>query len=278
MSDAYLPHPARVVERIQETPTVFTLRLELMDPQAREAYVFHPGQFNMVYLPGAGEVPISIVSDPQDPHLLDHTIRAVGRVTHGLARLRAGDQIGLRGPYGRGWPLGDLHGRDVVILTGGLGCAPVVGAIRYVLRRRRHYGRLVIMQGVKHPDDLLWRRQYEAWAAQPDTQVLLAADQAAKGGWPWYTGRILDLVDEADFDTRRCAVLLCGPEPMMVAGVRVFLDRGVPAEALWLSMERNMQCALGHCGHCQYGPDFVCRQGPVFCYHDIRDRLGRRGY
>ena len=278
MRDPYLPRPARVVERRQESPTIFTLRLELQDPSEREAYVFHPGQFNMVYLPGAGEVPISIVSDPQDPHLLDHTIRAVGRVTHGLAQVRAGEQIGLRGPYGWGWPLQESQGRDIVVLTGGLGCAPVVGAIRYVLRRRRQFGRLVIMQGVKHADDLIWRGSYQAWAAQPHTQVLLAADQAPEGEWPWYTGRVLDLIDQAEFDPHHCTVMMCGPEPMMWAGVDALLNRGVAAEDLWLSMERNMQCALGHCGHCQYGADFVCRHGPVFCYHDIRDRLGRRGF
>ncbi len=278
MNDPYLPQPARILERIQESPTVFTLRLELLDPQRRQRYLFHPGQFNMVYLPGAGEVPISIVSDPQDPHLLDHTIRAVGRVTHGLAHLRSGDQLGLRGPFGRGWPLAQAQGHDLVIVTGGLGCAPLVGVIRYVLRRRAQFGRLVILQGVKHADDLIWRSQYETWARQPATQVLLAADQAPKGRWPWHTGRVLDLLDQARFDPQRSLAFLCGPEPMMVAAVQALRRRQMPAQAIWLSMERNMQCAVGHCGHCQYGPDFLCREGPVFCYADIQDRLGQPGY
>ncbi len=277
MSQPYLPAEARVIERVQECRGVFTLRLELTDPGLRARYGFAPGQFNMVYLYGVGEVPISIVSDPEDAHLLDHTIRALGRVTRGLAALPTGARLGIRGPYGRGWPLEAAEGRDVVLVTGGLGCAPVVSVINYILRRRQRYGRLVVMQGVKHSNDLIWREKYERWARLPDTQVLLASDEAAPN-WPYQVGVVTVLFDQAQIDWADCTVMMCGPERMMQASARDLIGRGVPEAALWLSMERNMQCAVGHCGHCQFGGRFVCRDGPVFPYPQIKPLFGQVGF
>jgi NAD(P)H-flavin reductase len=271
-----LPSVACVIERIQESPTIFTLRLRFADPAQQTAYRFSPGQFNMLCLYGVGEVPISVISDPDDAQLFDHTIRALGRVTRGLAALQAGDTLGIRGPYGQGWPLAQAEGQDVVIITGGLGCAPTVAVINYILRRRERYGRLTLVQGVKHSDDLLWRERYETWATAPSTQVLIAADQAAPL-WPWHVGHATELLDRIEVDPARTLAMLCGPEGMMLAGVARLRARGLPAESMWLSMERNMQCAIGHCGHCQFGPKFVCRDGPVFRYSEIQQLLGVHG-
>jgi NAD(P)H-flavin reductase len=271
---------AVVVERVDESPTIFTLRLRFRDPERQRQYCFRPGQFNMLYLFGVGEIPISIVSDPGDDcdtvTCLDHTIRIVGRVTRGMARLQAGDSIGIRGPYGRGWPLEKAKDRDVVIITGGLGCAPSVSVIEYIIKRRPDYGRLTVIQGVKHFNDLLWHDRYDRWAAEPDTHVLLAADH---GGpiWPWHTGPVTDLFDRIHLVPEQTLVMLCGPEGMMKASIQHLVPRGVAEDAIWLSMERNMQCALGQCGHCQYQRYFVCRDGPVFCYADISDIFGIRG-
>lgn len=272
----YLPREAEVVERLQESPSIFTLRLGLTDREARESFAFAPGQFNMVYLYGVGEVAISIVSDPQGPQLLDHTIRAVGRVTRGLQRLAPGDRLGLRGPFGRGWPLDRAVGKDVLVVTGGLGCAPVMAVINYILMRRERFGRLTIVQGVKHAEDLIWRERYSYWHSLPQVEVLIAADQ---GGalWPHHVGRVTEVFDGVDV-TPRTVVMLCGPEPMMVAAVRLLSARGIRDEDIWLSMERNMQCAVGHCGHCQFGADFICRDGPVFGYPEVKALLGRRGF
>jgi len=272
-----LPHEAEVVERIEETSTIFTLRLRFTDPVIRGQYRFIPGQFNMLYLYGVGEIPISIVSDPLDAHMLDHTIRNVGRVTAGFAQLKAGDRIGVRGPFGRGWPMQQAEGKNVVVITGGLGCAPVVSVIHYVLRRREQFHRLIIMQGVKHGDDLIWREQYEAWSKLPDTQVLLAADQ---GGplWPWRVGNVSMLFDEAHLNGYESVVMMCGPEGMMLASIPELRKRGVADEHIWLSMERNMQCGAGKCGHCQHGGHFVCKDGPVFALPDIAPLLGVRGF
>lgn len=277
MTSPYLPHEAEVVERRQESDSVFTLRLRFTDPRVHERYQFQPGQFNMLYLHGVGEVPISIVSDPEDEQLYDHAVRAVGRVTRGLSALKAGDRIGVRGPFGRGWPMDQLPGKDLLLVTGGLGCAPVVSVINYVMRRCDLYGRVVIMQGVKHSDDLIWRESYEQWQDCHNTQVLLAANEAGPG-WPWATGLVTSLFEQAKFDASSCKALLCGPEGMMFAAIDELAKRGVPEPDIWLSMERNMQCAIGHCGHCQYGPRFVCKDGPVFCYPEIKGLHGVQGF
>jgi NAD(P)H-flavin reductase len=275
--DAGPPHAATVVARTQESPGIFTLQLRLDDAAAQAAYRFAPGQFNMLYLYGVGEVPISIMSDPEERALIGHTIRAQGRVTQGLARLQAGDRVGLRGPFGRGWPLQEVSGCDIVLVTGGLGCAPVVSVIHYVLRRRERFGKLVIIQGVKHADDLIWREQYDRWATQPDTQVLVAASEGA-AFWPWHVGRVTELFGLANFDPNCAMAMMCGPEGMMRAAADSLLARGLPASRLYLSMERNMQCAVGRCGHCQFGGAFVCRDGPVFSWAEVGDLLAHRGY
>jgi sulfhydrogenase subunit gamma (sulfur reductase) len=277
MSNPYLPWEAEILETIQESPGLFTLRLQLTDQEVQQRYSFEPGQFNMLYLHGVGEVPISIVSDPKDETIIDHTIRAVGRVTRGLAQLKAGDRIGLRGPYGRGWPMHEAEQRDVVVITGGLGCAPVVSVINYISRRRERFGHLNIVQGVKHSSDFIWRERYDEWRALPDTNVLLAAD-AGEALWPWHVGHVTDLFDQLSFDPARVSVMMCGPEGMMRVVVKHMLAAGVGKCEMWLSMERNMQCALGHCGHCQYGEKFICRDGPVFCYEQVEELFEVKGF
>jgi NAD(P)H-flavin reductase len=277
MIDAGAPHAATVVARTQESPSIFTLQLRLNDAAAQTAYRFAPGQFNMLYLPGVGEVAISIMSDPEERNGIGHTIRAAGRVTRGLAALQPGDQLGLRGPFGRGWPLQEVGGRDVVLVLGGLGCAPVVSVIHYVLKRRERYGKLVIIQGVKHTEDLIWREQYSHWATLPDTQVLVAADEGA-ALWPWHVGRVTEMFGLARFNPERAAAMMCGPEGMMRVAAEHLVARGLSESNLYLSMERNMQCAVGRCGHCQLGGSFVCRDGPVYSWDQVKALLAHRGF
>lgn len=273
----YAPHEAIILERIQEAPNLFTIRLKLTDSEIQDAYEFQPGQFNMLYLYGVGEVAISIVSDPEDSHIIDHTIRVVGRVTHGMNNLKAGDRIGLRGPYGRGWPVQESKNSDIVVVTGGLGCAPVVSVINYIEQRREDYGRLNIVQGVKHTSDFIWKERYEHWRKLADTKVLLAAD-VGEALWPWHVGPVTSLFDQLEFNPDNVTVMMCGPEGMMRVVCDHMLDKSVSAENLYLSMERNMQCAIGHCGHCQYGEKFICKDGPVFSYDRIRDLFETKGF
>lgn len=277
MNNPYLPYEVEIVDRIQETPHVYTLRLKFCDPEQHAQYRFMPGQFNMLYLHGVGEVPISIVSDPEDDQLFDHTIRSVGRVTDAMARLQKGERLGIRGPFGRGWPVEEAKGHDLLLATGGLGCAPVLSVINYVMRRREEYGQLVIMQGVKHADDLFWRESYNHWNKLAHTQVLLAANEGGDA-WPWHIGRVTELMLQAELNVSNTMAMMCGPEGMMISVIKELQKRGVPEHLQWLSMERNMQCAVGHCGHCQFGGKFICKQGPVFSYPEVKDLLGRSGF
>jgi sulfhydrogenase subunit gamma (sulfur reductase) len=276
MSDRNIPIEGVVVNRVEESPTIFTLSLRLMDRKDQESRDFLPGQFNMLYLFGVGEIPVSVNIDADEPGLLQHTIRKVGRVTKGFAELQPGDRIGVRGPFGRGWPLDRCEGKDMLIVTGGLGCAPVLPVIKYMMHHRSRFGRITILQGVKHSEDMIWREHYEQWSRLPDTEVRLAADVAGPQ-WKGLVGKVTGLFDQLDFDFSNSMIMMCGPEPMMLASIRQLRERGVSADDIWLSMERNMQCAVGHCGHCQYGERFICTDGPVFPLTELVHLLGEGG-
>lgn len=276
MRHGLMPYEAEVVERHDETPDLFSLQLRLSDPALQAEYRFAPGQFNMLYLPGMGEVPISIVSDPEDRHVINHTIRKVGSITGNLGQLKVGARLGLRGPYGRGWPIDQAEGTDLVVVTGGLGCAPSVSFIEYALRRRARYGHIHIIQGVKHANDFIWKERYEHWRSYPHVDVWLTAD-TGNTLWPGKVGPVTQFFDQLDIDPGRTSVVICGPEGMMNAVVRDMRQRTVPDTQIWLSMERNMQCALGSCGRCQLGAKFVCRDGPVFNVAEIAPYWGHQG-
>ena len=263
---------ARIVEHRVEAEDIHTFTMRFTDTARRRAYRFAAGQFNMLYAYGVGEVPISIVSDPDQPALLEHTIRAAGRVTTVMARWKVGDLAGVRGPYGRGWPMEASRGRDVVVVTGGLGCAPVVGVIEYIFRRRDDYGTLHILHGVKTPHDLLYRERFHAWRQHPRTKVYLAADRP-DANWHYRVGVVTDLFDEVTAEPS-AIVMMCGPEVMMRYAVRALRAKGISEENVYLSMERHMQCAIGLCGHCQFGPHFVCKDGPVFQYAAVKRLFG----
>ena len=275
-ANPYLIQPATIVEKIREAEDIATYRLRFVDEQARRSYRFAAGQFNMIYLFGVGEVAISVVSDPDEPESLDHTIRAVGRVTKAIAQLQPGDELGIRGPFGHGWPLEAIRGKDIVIVTGGLGCAPVVGAIEYVFRRRSQYGSVKILHGVKTPHDLLFRERFDAWRRQPDTQVLLTSDQPDKT-WHYHVGVVTELFEQVAVDPARTVVLMCGPEIMMRLGAPILIKRGVRAAAIYVSLERHMECGIGLCGHCQLGPYFLCKDGPVMSYDRVAGFFGQSG-
>lgn len=276
MVNPYVIHPAMIVERIREAEDINTYRLQLVDEETRSQFRFKAGQFNMVYLFGVGEVAISIVSDPDEPEVLDHTIRTVGRVTKAIADLQPGETLGIRGPFGEGWPLEEAKGRNVVIVTGGLGCAPVVGAIEYIFRRRAQYGSIKILHGVKTPHDLLYRERFDRWRRAPDTEVLLTSDQPDKT-WSYHIGVVTELFEHVTNDPAKSIVLMCGPEIMMRLGVPILLRQGIPATAMYVSLERHMECGIGLCGHCQMGPYFVCKDGPVMRYDRVERWLGRTG-
>ena len=272
----YLIYPATIIDKRQETDHIVTFRMQLDESSLRKRFCFNAGQFNMLYAFGVGEVAISIVSDPDEPEFLDHTIRIVGRVTHVIGRMNKGDSLGIRGPFGQGWPMNEGKGNDVLIITGGLGCAPVVGAIEYMFRRREEYGSIKILHGVKAPKDLLYRERFEAWSRHPNTEVFLASDEPGTM-WHDHVGVVTELFDHIDSNPEQTVVLMCGPEIMMRMAVKKLTQLGIPQHSIYVSLERHMECGIGLCGHCQLGPYFLCKDGPVMRYDAIASFLGKTG-
>ncbi len=270
-----LPEPARIVEKRTFGSELHAYRLRLCDSAARPRFDFVPGQFNMVYVPGVGEVAISISSDPAEEEL-EHTIRIVGRTTRVIEGFGVGDVLGIRGPFGRGWPLQEARWHDVLVVTGGLGCAPVTGAIDFMFRRRASYGRISILHGVKKPADLAHRDRFDLWRREPNTHVALTSDTPERH-WRDRTGVVTELFEEVEIDPNTTVVMMCGPEAMMRTAIGILRKRGVAHDRIYLSIERNMKCAVGLCGHCQLGPEFVCKDGPIFPYTELERffRVGR---
>lgn len=273
VSAALAPVAARVRRRRRDAPLTWTLDLEA--PGGAEGWDFSPGQFNMLYLPGIGEIPVSVSGDTADRTLLVHTVRAVGRVSEAIAALRPGDMLGVRGPFGIGWPMQSAEGRDVLLIAGGLGLAPLRPALYELLANRERYGRATLIYGTRSPGDILYRRELENWRRRLDLEVEVTVDHAAPD-WRGNVGVVTTLIPRAAFDPDDAIAMVCGPEIMMRFAAATLQDAGLPESAIYLSMERNMKCATGHCGHCQFGPEFVCRDGPVLRYDRIRGILALR--
>jgi NAD(P)H-flavin reductase len=267
------PEPFAVRQVAKETGDTFTLTLVPVSG-ARER-PFAPGQFNMLYVFGVGEVPISISGDPARPELLVHTIRAVGATTRALQKLRKGDWVGVRGPFGTAWPVGEAHGRDVVLVAGGIGLAPLRPAIYHVLLHRALYGRVVILYGARTPHDMLYPKQLRDLRSRFDVEVEVSVDRAT-AEWQGSVGVVTKLVQRSPFDPQSATAFICGPEVMIRYAAIALAQRGMPEAAIFVSMERNMKCAVGLCGHCQFGPFFVCKDGPVFRYDRIQRFFGMR--
>lgn len=259
--DPMVPRPFRLRRIQKENADTFTLELEPAD--GREPPAFLPGQFNMVYLFGTGESAISISGDATNRETVLHTIRAVGSVTQGLCALKRGQTVGLRGPFGTAWPVTQAREQDVVVVAGGIGLAPLRPAIYHLLAQREHYGRIVILYGARSPLDMLYQRELEQWRSRFDLDVLVTVDHATSG-WYGHVGVVTTLVKRVAFDPLSTVAMTCGPEIMMRFAVRSLIERGVAASSVYVSMERNMKCAVGFCGHCQLGPTFICKDGPVF--------------
>jgi NAD(P)H-flavin reductase len=268
-----LPRIARVLRRRRDGPQTWTLEMEAENAAAAAAFV--PGQFNMLTAFGIGEVPISMSGDPARPGRLVHTIRAVGPVSSALAALAPGQPLGLRGPFGGGWPVDEMAGRAVVIVAGGLGLAPLRPALYRLLAQRPRYGQIVLLYGTRSPNEILFRRELERWRRRFDIDIEVTVDHAG-ADWHGHVGVVTTLIPRAGFDPLHAVALVCGPEIMMRFAIAALRDAGLADEAIYLSMERNMKCAVGFCGHCQFGPVFICRDGPVFRYDRVKGMLAMK--
>ena len=255
--------PVRVSRVRRETADVATL--ELTPPSG---FAFIAGQFNMLYMFGLGEVAISLSGDPTEESRIVHTVRAVGAVSSAITRLRREQVIGVRGPYGSYWPVAESEGSDIIIVAGGLGLAPLRPVIYCVLAHRERYGRVVVLYGARGPADILYRRELEAWRRRLDVDIAVTVDHAT-ADWHGNVGVVPAMIRRAPVDPDHAVAMVCGPEIMMRFTVDALRQGGMTEDRIFVSMERNMKCAIGLCGHCQFGPAFVCREGPVFRFDRI---------
>jgi NAD(P)H-flavin reductase len=270
--DPMIPRPYRLIRVRKDTSDTFTVELEPTD--GGEIPPFAAGQFNMLYIYGVGEIPISISGDPERRSPLVHTTRAVGTVTRAMRNLKAGDVIGVRGPFGTSWPVEAAKGNDVVIVVGGIGLAPLRGAMYQIMAHREEYGKVVLLYGARSPSDIMYRRDLEQWRTKLDLDVFVTVDRAT-GSWRGSVGVVTRLIPRAPFDPLNTVAMVCGPEVMMRFTTLELQKRGVKNERIFISMERNMKCAVGLCGHCQFGPKFVCKDGPVFPYDAVEDLIAK---
>jgi NAD(P)H-flavin reductase len=272
-ADPMLPRPYRVQRVAREIAGTFTMQLEPAD--GGDIPAFAPGQFNMLYVFGVGEIPISISGDPTRRTPLVHTTRSVGPVSQAVCALERGDMIGVRGPFGSHWPVEQAAGHDVVLVAGGIGLAPLRPAMYQVLVRREQYRQVVLLYGARVPTEMLYRRELERWRSRFDLDVYVTVDRAS-AAWRGSVGVVTRLIPRAPFDPTNAVALVCGPEIMMRFTTAELIKRGMAAEQIFVSLERNMKCAVGLCGHCQFGPHFICKDGPVFAYSRVQDLMTRQ--
>ena len=260
------PRPFRVTRRRRETNDTWTLELEPVSGAPRSVA---PGQFTMLYAFGVGEVSISVSG--QADGVLVHTVRAVGAVTEAICAAKPGTVLGVRGPLGNAWPLGE--GGDAVVIAGGIGLAPLRGVVHELVRRRDDFGEAAMLYGSRTPAELLYPKELERW--RRTLQVDVTVD-TADPGWEGKVGFVAKLVGSARFDPAAATAFVCGPEIMMRTSAQALLERGVAPERVFVSMERNMQCGVGLCGHCQLGPTLICRDGPVYRWDEVEPLLAVR--
>jgi NAD(P)H-flavin reductase len=257
------------VERVRrETRDTFTL--EMRPVKEENGLAFAAGQFNMLYAYGIGEIPISISGDPETPERLVHTVRAVGAVSAALPKLKRGQVLGVRGPYGTHWPVEEAYGRDVLIVTGGIGLAPLRPALYQLMAHREKYGKVILLYGARTPEEILYQSELAQWRARPDLEVHVTVDRGT-GDWRGNVGVVTTLIPKVSFEASSTVAFACGPEIMMRFTLLDLRRRNIAPNNTFISMERNMKCGVGFCGHCQFGAAFVCKDGPVFRFDRVKN-------
>ncbi len=263
------PRPCPVLRTCKETGDTFTLEI------GAKGFSFRPGQFNMLYVFGIGEVPISLSGDPRDRDVAVHTVRAVGAVTRALVKAGRGKTVGVRGPFGNPWPVEEARGKDVVIVAGGIGLAPLRPVLYHVFRHREAYGKVSLLYGSRTPEEVLYRKQLERWRSKLDVDIHVTVDRAPVA-WRGNVGVVVGLLSKTHFDPANTLAMICGPEIMIRFTAAELRKRGMSAEGIYVSMERNMKCGIGLCGHCQAGPHFVCKDGPVFRFDRVAPLFAKK--
>ena len=273
VQDPMFPAPYRVRRVVRDLPDTFTMELEPVESHG--PCRFAPGQFNMLSIFGYGEIPISISGDPARTDCFVHTTRAVGKASRALTRVTKHATVGVRGPYGQPWPVEQAAGGDLVIVAGGVGLAPLRPVIYYAIRHRKRFNRVAVLYGARSAADILYRKELEKWRGRLDMEVLVSVDRASDD-WRGSVGVVTTLIPKLSFPFSQAAAFVCGPEIMMRFSTRELARLGLREDHQYISMERNMKCGVGWCGHCQWGPHFVCKDGPVFRFDKVSHLLGQR--
>lgn len=271
-ADPMRPRMFRLVRKRQDTDDTWTLWL---DPEDGRPLRYGAGQFTMLQVFGAGEVPISISGDPTTGDLLQHTIRDVGGATRALVAAQPGQPLGVRGPFGHGWDVAEGAGGDVVLIAGGIGLAPLRPALLEVLARRADFRRVILLYGARRPEELLYEPELESWRGRLDVDVAVTVDNA-EPSWRGQVGLVTQLIPRAQLDPERTLALVCGPDLMMRYVASALRELGISADRVRLSMERNMQCGIGLCGHCQLREFFLCVDGPVLRLRQLESLITTR--
>jgi sulfhydrogenase subunit gamma (sulfur reductase) len=272
MDDLFLPRVARIADVRDETPDTKTFRLTFRDPAHKQAFSYRPGQFLELSVFGFGEAPFCVASSPTRPDRLEVTVRRTGQLTDAMHRLGSGDEIGLRGPCGNSFDLDAVAGGDLLFIGGGLGLPPLRGLIWSVLDQRDRFGHVTILYGAKTPSDLVYKDELREWQARRDVECLVTVDRA-EPGWNGNVGMVPTLFDKTELHPASTIAYVCGPPVMISFVVQDLLMRGFGEDAIISTLERMMQCGVGKCNHCAIGHRYVCRDGPVFTYRQIKEMV-----
>ncbi len=264
-NNPYRPIRTAVLETIEETPTIMTLKLK-----PDEQISFETGQFIELTVPGAGEAPFTPSSEPSVEDALEVSVMRVGKVTEKIHSLKAGDVVGLRGPFGTGYPVDEFVGKELLVVGGGCGFAPLRSLMYELFRRSREFKKLLFRGGCRTSQDFLYRKQIESWAKRDDLDMELTVDEG-DGQWQGNVGVVTTILDDLKMDPSNGIAVVCGPPIMMKFATMKLLDLGFKTSNLYISMEKNMSCGFGKCGHCRLGTYYTCKDGPVFRYDKISD-------
>ena len=275
-SEPWHTFPVTIRRVCAEAPNVMTYDFEFDNHADAQQYAFAPGQFNMLYVPGAGEAAISIAGRTSEGRFLKHTIRTVGVVTQAIAKGGVGMSLGLRGPFGTSWPVDFFSHpflkRDVIVVAGGIGLAPLRSLVLFLIQHREKVGSVRLLIGARSPEDVVYESELNEWS-ENGVEIHVTVDRPSLN-WRGQVGVVTLLLGRIAIPSPQSTlVMTCGPEVMMRYVAKSAMDRKIPTENVWLTLERNMNCAIGLCGHCQLGPKFICKDGPVFRYDDVRDLL-----
>ena len=270
MSDLLLPSVATILAQREETPDTRTFSLRFRDDREHEAFSFHPGQFLELSVFGIGEAPFCLASSPTRPEMIEVTVRRCGEVTDALHGMGPGGELGIRGPCGNGFDLGSAEGQDLLFVAGGIGLPPLRGLIWNVLDLRERFGRVTILYGARTPSDLVYKEELTAWAGMEGVRLETTVDKG-EPGWSGNVGMVPVLFDRVDLRPESTTAYVCGPPIMIKFVVQDLLMRGFREDRVISTLERMMQCGVGKCNHCCIGHRYLCRDGPVFSFAEIKE-------